>query len=90
MTDFRKAVLTVVRRIPPGQTLSYKEVARPAGTPRAPPAVGALMRANYNFAIPCHRVVRSDGSLGGYNRGGSTRKAALLEREARRAGPELS
>ena len=61
--------------------MTYKEVARRAGNPKAARAVGAIMRTNRNPDIPCHRVIRSDGSLGGYNRGGTERKRQILERE---------
>lgn len=67
--------------IPAGKTLSYKEVARRAGNPKAARAVANLMAANYNLDIPCHRVIRSDGSLGGYNRGGTEAKRVILEGE---------
>ncbi len=66
---FKDRVLRVVAAIPPGRTLSYQEVAAQAGRPKAARAVGAVMRANYRADIPCHRVVRSDGRIGGYNRG---------------------
>lgn len=66
---FRERVLAVVRTIPKGETLAYGEVARRAGNPRAPRAVGAILHTNFDPAIPCHRVIRSDGTLGGYNRG---------------------
>lgn len=77
---FREAVLAVVRRIPKGKVLTYTEVARRAGRPLAYRAVGNILHANYDPAIPCHRVVRSDGTLGGYNRG-AKRKRILLTQE---------
>jgi methylated-DNA-[protein]-cysteine S-methyltransferase len=77
---FENAVYAVVRRIPRGKTYTYKEVAKRAGRPRAYRAVGNILNKNYNPAIPCHRVVRSDGSAGGYNRGGEE-KRHLLEKE---------
>ncbi len=49
--------------------MSYKEVAVAAGNSKASRAVGAIMKTNFNPDIPCHRVIRSDGKLGGYNRG---------------------
>lgn len=82
-TMFSKKVRAIVRAIPKGKTLTYKEVAARAGNPGAARAVGAIMRANYDENIPCHRVVRSDGSLGGYNRGGSLRKRDILNSERR-------
>ncbi|TSC68244.1 MAG: AraC family transcriptional regulator, partial [Parcubacteria group bacterium Gr01-1014_72] len=63
-----------------GETLSYAEVARRAGSARAARAVGAILKTNYDADIPCHRVIRSDGTLGDYNRG-AEQKHALLQRE---------
>lgn len=77
---FREKVLRIVRAIPKGQTKTYKEVAMSAGNPKASRAVGAILRTNYDLDIPCHRVVRSDGSLGGYNRG-AEKKQEILEKE---------
>ncbi len=78
---FTERVHAVVRAIPPGETRSYQAVAEAAGSPQAARAVANLMAKNYDPTIPCHRVVRSDGSLGGYNRGGPEMKRAILERE---------
>ena len=77
---FKERVLKVVSKIPKGETLSYKEVARCAGSPRASRAVGNILNKNYNSKIPCHRVVRSDGTTGGYNRG-ARQKIKLLKKE---------
>ena len=71
----------VVRAIPEGSVLTYAEVARRAGSPGAARAVGSIMSKNYDPRVPCHRVVRSDGALGDYNRGGRDAKKALLEKE---------
>ena len=79
--SFADRVRDVVRKIPRGTSMTYKEVAARAGNPRAARAVGAVMRANFDPAIPCHRVVKSDGSLGSYNRGGTQRKRVLLKAE---------
>lgn len=84
--SFKEAVQSVVRGIPKGKTLSYKEVAIRAGRPEAARAVGTLMSQNTDTTIPCHRVIRSDGKVGGYNglRGGTTgnvAKASLLRAE---------
>lgn len=81
MKTFTQTVHDIVRSIPKGMTMTYGEVARRAGSPRAVRAVGSIMRANYDPSIPCHRVVRSDGTLGRYNRGGTRAKRALLVRE---------
>ena len=77
---FSLRVYGVVKRIPQGKTLSYKEVARLAGSPRACRAVGTILSKNFDSRIPCHRVIRSDGSLGEYNRG-SIKKKKLLHYE---------
>ncbi|OGZ53746.1 MAG: hypothetical protein A3B25_03620 [Candidatus Ryanbacteria bacterium RIFCSPLOWO2_01_FULL_48_26] len=80
MTAFSRSVYAVVRRIPRGGVLTYKEVACRAGRPRAYRAVGNILNSNYNFDIPCHRVVRSDGKPGGYNRG-ARKKVLMLKKE---------
>jgi O-6-methylguanine DNA methyltransferase len=78
--SFTERVLEVVRRIPAGKTMTYREVAAAAGRPGAARAVGFVMKHNYDPAIPCHRVIRSDGKLGGYNRG-VEQKLNLLRQE---------
>jgi len=80
-TAFQEAVWRELRRIPPGETRTYAQIAAAAGNPRAVRAAGGANGAN-NVAvlIPCHRVVRSDGSIGGYAYGTEI-KQALLERE---------
>ena len=78
---FTQRVRAVVAKIPKGKSMTYKEVATKAGNPKAARAVGAIMRSNFNRDIPCHRVVRSDGSLGSYNRGGTNRKREMLIEE---------
>jgi O-6-methylguanine DNA methyltransferase len=78
MKTFTEKVRDIVRKIPKGKSMTYKEVATKAGNPMAARGVGAIMRSNYNRDIPCHRVVRSDGSLGSYNRGGEKRKREIL------------
>ena len=75
---FAEKVRDVVRKIPKGKTLSYSEVARRAGSSGAARSVGNILSKNYDPKIPCHRVIRSDGSLGGYNRGENKKKAILL------------
>ena len=77
---FSQKVYTVVAQIKKGKTLTYKEVARRAGSPKAYRAVGNILAKNYDPKIPCHRVVRSDGDAGGYNRG-RKKKRALLKKE---------
>ncbi|MDO8517705.1 MAG: MGMT family protein [bacterium] len=78
---FSKRVYTIVARIPRGKVMTYKQVAARAGSPGAARAVGSLMKRNYSPKIPCHRVVRSDGKIGQYNRGGKERKLELLREE---------
>lgn len=77
---FTEKVFEVVKKIPKGKTLTYKEVAAKAGSPKAYRAVGNIISKNYDLAIPCHRVIRSDGGLGGYNRG-LKKKHAILQKE---------
>lgn len=81
---FSEKALAIVRRIPRGKVMTYAEVARRAGSPRAARAVGTLMKRNFDPSVPCHRVIRSDGSLGGYNRGGTAAKRRLLRAEGAR------
>ncbi len=78
---FAEKVKKVVVAIPRGKTMTYKEVASKAGFPGAARAVGTLMKGNYDPNVPCHRVIRSDGKIGDYNRGGSKAKRALLTKE---------
>lgn len=80
---FADKVRLVVKKIPKGETMTYQEVARRAGNSKAARAVGAIMRSNFDESIPCHRVVRKDGSFGGYNRGGTVRKEEILRQERR-------
>jgi len=83
--QFREKVLRVVGQIAKGETLSYGEVARRAGNPKAARAVGAILHTNYDPAIPCHRVIRSDGTPGGYNRGIKQKRRILtIELRTRR------
>ena len=78
--SFRERVYLVVRKIPKGEVLTYKEVAEQVGSPRAFRAVGSILKQNFNPKIPCHRVIRSDGTIGEYNRG-AILKHALLKSE---------
>ncbi len=82
-TAFQARVWRALRGIPPGETRTYTEVAQSIGHPSAVRAVASACAANHlAVLIPCHRVVRSDGGMGGY-RWGEDRKRALLERERR-------
>ena len=81
-TAFQQRVWQALREIPPGSTASYSEVAQRIGSPKSVRAVAGACAANpIAVAIPCHRVVRTDGNLSGY-RWGIARKLALLDREA--------
>ncbi len=75
--NFRDKVFAIVRGIAKGQTLTYKEVAERSGRPNAYRAVGNILNKNYNPSIPCHRVIRSDGETGGYNRGERVKQERL-------------
>src|SRR5258708_2461905 len=79
-TSFAERVRKVVCGIPKGKTLSYQEVARLAGNPGAARAVGTIMSHNQDPRIPCHRVVRADGKVTGYN-GGVEGKISRLREE---------
>ena len=80
MFSFKSKVLKIVKKITKGRVMTYKEIAWRVGRPLAYRAVGNILSRNYNPGIPCHRVIRSDGKLGGYNRG-ARRKKILLEKE---------
>lgn len=69
MQSFTEKVLAVVKKIPKGKMVTYAFVANKAGSPGASRAVGSILKKNFDPDIPCHRVIRSDGSLGEYNRG---------------------
>jgi O-6-methylguanine DNA methyltransferase len=78
LTDFEKKVLRITCQIPFGQMRSYKWVARKLGAPKATRAVGQALKKNpYPIIIPCHRVIKSDGSLGGYAKGKQLKKKLL-------------
>jgi AraC family transcriptional regulator of adaptative response/methylated-DNA-[protein]-cysteine methyltransferase len=82
-TAFQQRVWQALREIPAGATVSYTDVAKRIGAPRSVRAVAGACAANaLAVAIPCHRVVRTDGGLSGY-RWGVERKRALLDREAK-------
>jgi methylated-DNA-[protein]-cysteine S-methyltransferase len=80
-TDFQRAVWAALRRVPVGRTWSYEELARTVGAPRAVRAVGTANGQNpCSLVVPCHRVIRKGGHLGGYG-GGLDRKRWLLVHE---------
>ena len=82
MSKFSNRVYKIVEKIPEGEVMSYKKVAKLAGSPRAWRAVGNILNKSVvlPIKIPCHRVIRSDGRIGGYNRGRKN-KIALLKKE---------
>ncbi len=80
-SPFTSQVHAVVKAIPKGSVMTYKQVAEKAGNVKAARAVANLMAKNFNPEIPCHRVIRSDGGLGGYNRGGEAKKRVILQSE---------
>jgi len=79
-TEFAARVLSIVRRIPRGRVATYGDVAALAGRPRAPRAVGNVMRKCSDASVPCHRVIGAGGTLGGYGRD-LNRKRQLLSAE---------
>lgn len=80
MDTFQKRVGEIVKKIPRGQVLTYKQVAIKLGDKNLARAVGNALNKNHDKAIPCHRVVRADGRVGGFNRG-NAQKIKLLEKE---------
>ncbi len=79
--NFADMVRTTVRQIPAGETRSYGEIATLVGRPGAARAVARVMSRNFDRTVPCHRVIRADGSIGEYNRGGPKAKLKLLQSE---------
>lgn len=77
---FQEKVYAVVRKIPKGKVLTYKEVARRVGSPKSYRAVGNILNKNVDPKVPCHRVIRSDGKIGGY-RDGNVSKVRILKKE---------
>ncbi|OGN00445.1 MAG: 6-O-methylguanine DNA methyltransferase [Candidatus Yanofskybacteria bacterium RIFCSPHIGHO2_02_FULL_41_29] len=78
MTEFQHKIHDIVIKIPKGSVVTYKEVAQLAGRPKAYRAVGNILNKNYNPVIPCHRVIRSNGEIGGYNKGSDLKRKKLL------------
>ncbi len=77
---FSDKVRDIVSKIPKGKVLTYKQVAQKAGSPNASRAVGNILSKNYDPKVYCHRVIRSDGGMGGYNRG-IQNKVKILKKE---------
>ncbi len=82
MTTFSEKVYALVKQIPKGKTFSYQQVAEMAGKEHAYRAVGNILHKNYDPSIPCHRVIRSDGTIGRYNRG-TKKKKEMLQSESK-------
>ncbi len=81
LTDFESKALEKIKEIPEGKVSSYKKLARAIGFPEAARAVGNALHKNPRLIrVPCHRIVKNDGSLGGYA-GGAKKKTALLKKE---------
>ena len=81
MKTFSEKVIAIVKKIPKGKVMSYKQVAKEAGSPGASRAVGSIMAKNIDVTIPCHRVIRSNGSMGPYNGLLGKSKEAILRKE---------
>lgn len=81
MKSFKEKVYGIVKKIPKGKVLTYKEVAKRAGSPKASRAVGNILHKNKDPKIPCHRVIRGDGKVGGYNKLLKKNKADILQEE---------
>lgn len=89
ITDFQRKVLTTLRKVKYGQTVSYRGLAKKAGSPMAIRAIGQVMARNpMPLIIPCHRVVRTDGSMGGFSAlGGVEIKKRMLALENSEKNP---
>jgi methylated-DNA-[protein]-cysteine S-methyltransferase len=85
LTGFSKKVLNACRQIPLGQTLTYSQLAKKAGFPKAARAVGSVLARNQlPLLVPCHRVIRADGKIGNFSAAGGTEtKKKMLEFEKR-------
>ena len=82
LTKFQKKVLLAVLNIPRGEVRSYSQIAAGAGSPKASRAVGNVLKINpYAPHVPCHRVIASNGSIGGYSGGIAEKRRLLAEEE---------
>ena len=79
-TEFQRKVYEVVQKIPKGKVMTYAQVAKAMGNPNSARAVGNALNKNMNSDVPCHRVIRSSGEIGGFN-DGTPKKVAMLKRE---------
>jgi O-6-methylguanine DNA methyltransferase len=78
--NFSTLIYSIVREIPKGKVLTYKQVAEKANRPKAWRAVGNILNKNNDSTVPCHRVIKSNGKVGGYNKGTANKKI-LLKKE---------
>jgi methylated-DNA-[protein]-cysteine S-methyltransferase len=85
MTEFREKVYNIVKKIPKGKTMTYKEVAEAVGHSGAYRAVGSVLNKNRLKSVPCHRVIKSNGLVGGYTRG-TEAKRKMLRKEGWQQG----
>ena len=82
LTPFQKRVYEALIQIPAGQTITYQDLAKLAGSPKAARAVGYAMAKNpFILTIPCHRVINANGTIGQYSAGGESKKIELLQKE---------
>jgi O-6-methylguanine DNA methyltransferase len=79
--NFSDRVYRETQNVPRGKVSTYSAVAHRIGAPRAQRAVARALSQNHDREVPCHRIIRSDGFVGGYNGGGPTKKEALLRSE---------
>jgi O-6-methylguanine DNA methyltransferase len=86
MKSFKDTVIEVVTKIPKGKVFSYQEVAKKAGNEKASRAVGTIMAHNADITVPCHRVIKSDGSIGMYNGLRGKSKEEILKKEGVKFG----
>jgi O-6-methylguanine DNA methyltransferase len=80
MNSFREKVYRVVKKIPKGKIMTYKEVAKAVCSPRSWRAVGNALNKNQSSKVPCHRVIKSNGEIGGYRKG-AKKKIEILKSE---------
>lgn len=81
MTLFQEKIHSIVKNIPAGKVMTYKELAQKAGFPKAWRSAGNVLAKNRDPRIPCHRVIKSNGEIGGYNKG-KKKKMRLLQKES--------
>ena len=79
---FTEKVYEITKKIPKGSMMTYGAVAKAVGKPNAARAVGTILSKNFDHKIPCHRVIRADGGMGGYNRGVENKRKILRKEGA--------